>query len=80
MFVATEDEVLTKEQLAELLHVSKRTIERWVEEMRVPYIGLPKRGTKGNIRFLKSTILQWLKKSERKASNKLMKEEADDEE
>ena len=51
MSAAIEDEVLTKEQLAELLHVSKRTIERWVEEMRVPYIGLPQRGTKGNIRF-----------------------------
>jgi excisionase family DNA binding protein len=78
--MATEDEVLTKEQLAELLHVSKRTIERWVEEMRVPYVRLPERGTKGNIRFLKSTILHWLKKSEHKATNKLMKEEAEYEE
>ncbi|OLE51291.1 MAG: hypothetical protein AUG51_24020 [Acidobacteria bacterium 13_1_20CM_3_53_8] len=78
--MATEDEVLTKEQLAELLHVSKRTIERWIEEMRIPYITLPKRGSKCNIRFLKSTIVQWLKKGEQKASNKLMKEEAYDEE
>jgi len=75
-----DNEILTKEQLAELLHVSKRTIERWVEEMRVPFIRLPRRGSKCNIRFLKSTILSWLKKSEHKASNKLVKEVAYDEE
>jgi excisionase family DNA binding protein len=76
----TEDDILTKEQLAELVHVSKRTIERWVVEARVPYIKLPRRGTKGNIRFLKSTILQWLKKNEQKVTNKLLREEIYDEE
>lgn len=64
--MTTEDEIITKEELAELLHVSKRTIERWVEENRVPFIRLPKRGSKSNVRFLKSTVLQWLRKSENK--------------
>lgn len=60
----TEDEVLTKEELAELLQVSKRTVERWVEESRIPFIRLPKRGSKSNVRFLKSNVLQWLRKCE----------------
>ena len=62
----TEDEVITKEELAELLQVSKRTVERWVEESRIPFIRLPKRGSKSNVRFLKSNVLQWLRKCENK--------------
>lgn len=62
----TEDEVLTKEELAELLQVSKRTVERWVEESRIPFIRLPRRGSKSNVRFLKSNVLQWLRKCENK--------------
>jgi excisionase family DNA binding protein len=61
-----EDEVITKEELAELLQVSIRTVERWVEESRIPFIRLPKRGSKSNVRFLKSNVLQWLRKSESK--------------
>jgi excisionase family DNA binding protein len=61
-----EDEVITKEELAELLQVSTRTVERWVEESRIPFIRLPKRGSKSNVRFLKSNVLQWLRKSESK--------------
>lgn len=69
--MTTEEEILTKEQLAELLHVSKRTVERWVEEARVPFIRLPKRGAKCNVRFLRSNILRWLKRSEQKPLGKL---------
>lgn len=61
-----EDEVITKEELAELLQVSTRTVERWVEESSIPFIRLPKRGSKSNVRFLKSNVLQWLRKSENK--------------
>jgi excisionase family DNA binding protein len=64
--MTTEDEVITKEELAELLQVSTRTVERWVEESRIPFIRLPKRGAKSNVRFLKSTVLQWLRKGENK--------------
>lgn len=64
--MTTEDEVITKEELAELLQVSKRTVERWVEEGRIPFIRLPKRGSKSNVRFLKSNVLQWLRKCENK--------------
>lgn len=66
-----EDEILTKEQLAELLHVSKRTIERWVEEAKIPYIRLPRRGSKCNVRFLRSNIFRWLKRNEQKPLGKL---------
>lgn len=66
-----EDEILTKEQLAELLQVSKRTIERWVEEARVPYIRLPRRGAKCTVRFLRSNVLRWLRRNEQKPLGKL---------
>lgn len=69
--MTTEDEIMTKEQLAELLHVSKRTVERCVEEARVPYIQLPSRGAKCNVRFLRSNILRWLKRNEQKPLVKL---------
>jgi excisionase family DNA binding protein len=68
------DEVLTKEQLAKLLNVSERTVERWVEERTVPFVILPQRGSRCNVRFLKPTILSWLCRREKKASNKLVKE------
>ena len=68
---AIEDEIMTKEQLAELLQVSKRTVERWVEEGRVPFIRLPRRGAKCNIRFTRSNIIRWLKRNEQKPLGKL---------
>ncbi len=77
--MATEEEILTKEQLAEFLHVSKRTVERWVEEARVPFIRLPKRGAKCNVRFLRSNILRWLKRSEQTPLGKLYGLEAGNE-
>lgn len=69
--MATEDEIMTKEQLAELLHVSKRTVERWIEEGRVPFIRLPRRGAKCNVRFMRSTIIRWLRRNEQKPLGKL---------
>jgi excisionase family DNA binding protein len=64
--MTTEEEVITKEELAELLQVSTRTVERWVEGSRIPFIRLPKRGAKSNVRFLKSNVLLWMRKSENK--------------
>lgn len=73
----TEDELLTKEQLAELLHVSKRTVERWIVEGAIPFVKLPKRGSKANIRFLRTNVMQWLKKHERKPLGKMSHEETE---
>jgi excisionase family DNA binding protein len=68
------DEVFTKSELAEFLDVSERTIERWVQERTIPFIVLPQRGSRSNIRFLKSTIVNWLKKNEHKATNRFSRE------
>ena len=59
-----EEEVLNKKQLAAMLHISERTIERWITEARIPYIRLPQRGAWSEIRFLRSNILAWLRKHE----------------
>jgi excisionase family DNA binding protein len=74
------DDILTKSELAEFLDVSERTVERWIEERTVPFVLLPQRGTRSNIRFLKSTIIQWLKRNEHKASNKYSRKENEHEE
>lgn len=60
------EEVLTKEQLAELLQVSERTVERWIEERRIPFVRLPQRGSRSVVRFIKSAVVQWLKRTESK--------------
>ena len=57
-------EILDKKQVADLLRVSERTVERWVAEGRIPYIPLPKRGAWAEIRFMKSNILKWLIRKE----------------
>jgi excisionase family DNA binding protein len=72
-----DDEVLTKEQLAELLHVSKRTVERWITECSVPFIKLPERGSKTNVRFLRTNVMQWLRKKEKKPLGKFTYEETE---
>lgn len=63
-----DEEILNKKQLAALLHVSERTIERWITEARIPYVRLPQRGAWSEIRFLRSNILAWLRKHEVKPS------------
>ena len=57
-------EILDKKQVADLLRVSERTVERWVAEGRIPYIKLPQRGAWAEIRFMKSNILKWLIRKE----------------
>jgi excisionase family DNA binding protein len=58
------DEIMDKKQLSEMLHISERTIERWIVESRIPHVRLPQRGARSEVRFLRSTILAWLKKTE----------------
>lgn len=38
---ATRPQLLTLSQAASLLHVSERTIRRWVDAEKVPYLKLP---------------------------------------
>ena len=64
------DEIMNKKQLSEMLLVSERTIERWIVERRIPHVRLPQRGARSEIRFLKSTILSWLKRTEVKPVSK----------
>ena len=59
---ASENNLLNKKQLAELLQVSVRTVERWVCEARIPYIPLPRRGSRVEVRFRWADIARWLEK------------------
>ena len=55
-------DILTKRDVAELLQVSERTIERWMSEGAIPYVPLPKRGAWSEARFLRSEIVEWMRK------------------
>jgi len=57
-----DTEIMTKKQLSKMLQVSQRTIERWIAENRVPYIRMPRRGTRTEVRFLRSKINIWITK------------------
>jgi excisionase family DNA binding protein len=57
--LAQEIEVLTIDEVAQLLGVSRRTVERYVQESRIPFIRL-QRGRRGPVRFLRSRLLKWL--------------------
>lgn len=78
--IDNSDDILTKSELADFLGVSERTIERWIVERTIPFVVLPHKGSRCRIRFLRSTIILWLKKNERRASSKLHKEDNHDEE
>jgi excisionase family DNA binding protein len=55
-------DILTKRDVAEFLQVSERTVERWVSEGSIPYVPLPKRGAWSEARFLRSEIIDWMRK------------------
>lgn len=55
-------DILTKRDIAELMQVSERTVERWMAEGSIPYVPLPKRGAWSEVRFLRSEILDWMRK------------------
>jgi excisionase family DNA binding protein len=55
-------DILTKRDVAELLQVSERTVERWISEGAIPYVPLPKRGAWSEARFLRSEIVEWMRK------------------
>ncbi len=58
----TNSDVLTKRDVAELLQVSERTVERWMAEGSIPYVPLPKRGAWSEARFLRAEIVEWMRK------------------
>jgi excisionase family DNA binding protein len=58
----SNDDILTKHDVAELLQVSERTVERWMSEGSIPYFPLPKRGAWSEARFLRPEIVEWMRK------------------
>src|SRR5512142_694827 len=58
----SNNDVLTKRDVAELLQVSERTVERWMAEGSIPYVPLPKRGAWSEARFLRAEIVEWMRK------------------
>lgn len=56
----SSESVLSYTEAAEFLHLSRRTLERYVREARIPYIQLPKPGVCSGTRFLRSQLLRWL--------------------
>jgi len=57
-----DERLLKKKEFAERSQVSERTVERWVAENRVPYIRLPQRGSRTEVRFLWSKVMKHLEK------------------
>lgn len=58
------DEILDTRGAAELLKVSKRTIQAWTKEGRIPAIRVCPRVT----RYSRLAILQWLKEKSQPAT------------
>ncbi len=57
-----DERLLKKKEFAERCEVCVRTVERWVAENLVPYIRLPQRGSRTEVRFLWSKVLKHLEK------------------
>ena len=55
-------DILTKRGIAELLQVSERTVERWMAEGSMRYVPLPKRDAWSEARFLRTEIVEWIRK------------------
>ena len=55
-------DILTKRDVAELLQVSERTVKRWMAEGSIPYVPLSRRGSWLEARFLRSEIVEWMRK------------------
>lgn len=54
-------EVMTMQEAAKFLGISSRTLDRYVREVAIPYTPLPKRGTRVQVRFLRSQLITWLR-------------------
>ena len=60
-----EDEILTKEQVAAILKVTTRAVGRLTAGRQIPFL----RGLGREYRYLKSSIIAWLKERETKPEN-----------
>lgn len=56
-----QPEVMTMQEAAKFLGISSRTLDRYVREVAIPYTPLPKRGTRVQVRFLRSQLITWLR-------------------
>ena len=63
-------EILQVRDVARLLGVSKRTVERYVAESRIPFFRL-QRGKRGSVRFMRTQLLRWLNQLTIKSSRQL---------
>jgi len=53
--------VMSASEAAQFLGISTRTLERYVQESRVPYVPFPRRGASRTVvRFVRSQLVQWL--------------------
>lgn len=52
---ASSDAVLTADQVAERLHVSRRQVVRWMDERKIKFVQLPQ-----GRRILESELMAWL--------------------
>jgi excisionase family DNA binding protein len=53
--------VMSSSEAAQFLGISTRTLERYVQESRIPYVPFPRRGcSRTVVRFLRSQLIQWL--------------------
>lgn len=55
-------EVLTVEQLATMLGITDRTVYRKCDDKELPFFRV---GKTGPIRFLKSSIMQWIEEQQK---------------
>lgn len=56
-------EVMTTEQLCEFLSVSPNWVYEAVGRYEIPHSRLPSRTGRGDVRFVASEVLEWLKKT-----------------
>jgi len=53
--------VMSSSEAAQFLGISTRTLERYVQESRIPYVPFPRRGASRTVvRFMRSHLVQWL--------------------
>ncbi len=65
-----DSEILLVRDVARLLGVSNRTVERYVAESGIPFLRL-QRGKRGSVRFIRTQLLRWLNQLTIKSTRRL---------
>lgn len=52
--------LLNSQEVADLLGVSKRTLEKWVQEKRIPFVKLGTAGRGSLLRFRLDSLNAWI--------------------